>query len=257
MNQWAIGTLFAAGAFVGMLAMVELGRHLRRRRVARDGDTGGAGLGTVEGAMFALMGLLVAFTFSGAASRLEARRQVIVDEANDIGTAYLRLDLLPPAPRAALQEKFREYVDTRLAGYRASDDPTVAYLKLAQATALEGDIWAEAVAGCQPPGTACAMLLLPALNAMFDIAAARTASLQMHPPVVIFAMLGVLALVCTLLAGFSMGVNPSRSWLHVVAFAATLALTIYVTMDLEYPRLGLIRIEYFDRLLADVRAAMR
>jgi hypothetical protein len=55
----------------------------------------------------------------------------------------------------------------------------------------------------------------------------------------------------------SLGVDQSRSWLHVVGFAAMLALTIYVTIDLEYPRLGLIRIDYFDRLLADVRAAMR
>jgi hypothetical protein len=258
MNQWVIGVLFAAGAFVGMVTMVEVGRRLRRWRVARDGDAGGSGLGAVEGAVFALMGLLVAFTFSGAASRLEARRQLIIDEANQIGTAYLRLDLLPPAPRAALQETFRNYLDTRLAGYRTSEDPTAAYEMLAQANALQGEIWAVAVTGCeQSPGTPCAVLLLPALNAMFDIAAARTASLQMHPPAAIFGMLGVLALACALLAGFSMAVAPSRSWLHVVGFAAILALTIYVTVDLEYPRLGLIRIDEFDSVLADVRAAMR
>jgi hypothetical protein len=92
---------------------------------------------------------------------------------------------------------------------------------------------------------------------MFDIATTRTASTQMHPPVVIFGLLAVLALACALLAGFSMGADPTRSWLHVVGFAAILALTIYVTVDLEFPRLGLIRIDYFDELLAEVRAAMR
>ena len=79
----------------------------------------------------------------------------------------------------------------------------------------------------------------------------------MHPPAVIFGLLGVLALACALLAGFSMGSEPARSPLHVVGFAAILALTIYVTVDLEYPRLGLIRVDSFDRVLTDVRATMR
>ncbi len=259
MNQVALGIVFAAVAFVGMVAMVELGRRYRRRRAALyGGDGGGAGLGAVEGAVFALMGLLVAFTFSGAASRLEVRRALIVEEANDVGTAYLRLDLLPPASRDALREQVRGYVDARLEAYGMSDRPAAAYAMLASAQGLERDIWRGAIEGCQPPAVpACMMLLLPALNAMFDVASTRTASLDMHPPVAIFGLLGLLALACALLAGFSMGAEPSRSWLHVVGFAAILALTIYVTIDLEYPRLGLIRIDSYDRLLAEVRDAMK
>jgi hypothetical protein len=86
-------SLLPAGAFAGTLLMVERGRPIRRWRAARggvgDGAGSSAGLGTVEGPIFALMGLLIAFTFSGAASRLDGRRQLIVQEANDIGTAYL------------------------------------------------------------------------------------------------------------------------------------------------------------------------
>jgi hypothetical protein len=259
MNVWALGALFAAGAFLGMVLMVELGRRYRRRRATRDGsDGGGAGLGVVEGAVFALMGLLVAFTFSGAAGRLDARRQLIVKEANDIATAYLRLDLLPPAPRAALREKLREYLDTRLVAYRASGDLALAFAKLAEAQALQGPIWTGAIEGCeQRAGAPCATLLLPALNAVFDTAATRTASIRMHPPAAIFGLLGMVAMACALLAGFSMGAQTSRSWLHVVGFAAIVALTIYVTIDLEYPRLGLIRVDSFDAILADVREAMR
>jgi hypothetical protein len=116
----------------------------------------------------------------------------------------------------------------------------------------------QPVAACQQTTSAQpGMLLLPALNTMFDIAATRAAAFQMHPPPAIFGLLGFLALACALLAGFSMGADRSRSWLHVVGFAAIVALTIYVTMDLEYPRLGLIRVTDFDRLLVDVRATMR
>lgn len=260
MNQWVLGVLFAVCAFLGMVVMVELGRRYRHRRAVRHGgDGGGAGLGAVEGAVFALMGLLVAFTFSGAASRFEARRQLIVEEANDVGTAYLRLDLLSPPARDAMKDKVRRYVDTRLEAYRMSDRPAAAYAKLAESQTLQGEIWAGAIDGCQAPAVpACTMLLLPALNAMFDIASTRTASLVMHPPASIFALLGLLALACALLAGFSMGAGSSRrSWLHVVGFAGILALTIYVTIDLEYPRLGLVRIDAFDEVLVDVRDTMR
>jgi hypothetical protein len=254
MTHWTIGPLFAAGSFVGILLMLDLGRRLRRRRA-----DGGVGLGAVEGAVFALMGLLVAFTFSGAAARFDGRRQLIVEEANDLGTAYLRLDLLPPGPRAAVQESFRRYLDTRLEAYRAIQQGLdVVRAKVAEYQALQNEIWTQAVAGCQQsPQTACAVLLLPALNAVFDIASTRAAAVRVHPPMIIYGMLGVVALACALLAGFSMGAVARPSWLHVVGFAAILALTIWVTVDLEYPRLGLIRVDDFDQLLIDVRAGMR
>ncbi len=258
MNQWVAGSIFAAAAFAGTLLMIEIGRRIRRWRPVRDGDEGNAGPGTVESAIFALMSLLIAFTFSGAAVRLDARRQLIVEEANDIGTAYLRLDLLPPVPRAALQELFRQDLDARLAAYRAIDDPEQVVAGLARSQTLQGEIWTQAVAACQQTtSTQPGMLLLPAINAMFDIASTRAAAFKMHPPSAIFGLLGFVALTCALLAGFSMGAERSRSWFHVVGFAAIVALTIYVTMDLEYPRLGLIRVTDFDRLLLDVRATMR
>jgi len=72
------------------------------------------GIGTIEGAVFGLLALLVALTFSGAAARFDTRRQLIVEETNDIGTAYLRLDLLPPSAQPALRESFRQYVGMRL-----------------------------------------------------------------------------------------------------------------------------------------------
>lgn len=259
MNQWAIGAVFAVAAFLGMVVMIEVGRRHRRHLVARGGaDAAAAGLGTVEGAVFALMGLLVAFTFSGAAMRFDARRTLIVEEANALGTAYLRMELLPADARAALQARFRNYVDVRIAAYHASDDPSRAVALLRDAQDLQGVIWTAATSGCQQaPGTACAVLLLPALNAVFDIATTRSASLWMHPPTVIFALLGMVALACALLAGFSMGARPARSWLHVLGFAAILALTIYITIDLEYPRLGFIRIDAFDQVLIEARASMQ
>jgi FtsH-binding integral membrane protein len=90
------------------------------------------------------------------------------------------------------------------------------------------------------------MLLLPALNAMIDITTTRTVATQNHPPLVIFLLLAGLSLVSAMLAGFDNSNNKVRNWLYMVIFAATMSLTLYVILDLEFPRLGMIRIEAAD-----------
>lgn len=101
------------------------------------------------------------------------------------------------------------------------------------------------------------MVLLPPLNAMIDITTTRTMAAQMHPPVIIFAMLFVLALVSALLTGYAMAGNKSRSWLHILCFALIISVTVYVILDLEYPRVGLIREAAFDQSLVELRETMK
>jgi hypothetical protein len=91
---------------------------------------------------------------------------------------------------------------------------------------------------------------------MFDIANTRFWATQLHPPMLIFALLGTLALVCSLLAGYGMGGGKDRNWIHTVGFALILTLTVYVIVDMEYPRMGFIRVDSFDQALVDVRATM-
>ena len=242
--------------FAGMLLAIELGHRVGRRSQQLDLEGAHSGTGTVEGAVFALLGLLVAFTFAGAATRFDGRRQLIVEEANDIGTAYLRIDLLPADARAPLRALFRRYVDTRLAAYQ---QPTIeeAYAKLAEVAALQDQMWSQATAGCQAAAPQpCAILLLPALNAMFDIVTTRTAATMMHPPAVIFGMLCGVGVLCAFLAGYSLEPGKRRKWSHSVTFALVIALTVWVILDMEYPRLGFIRVDTFDRVLKDVRAGM-
>src|SRR4051812_42855896 len=104
MNATSYGALFAGGLFLGSLLLLEVGRRIGIRKLAEDAEGARAGVGTVDAATFALLGLLIAFTFSGAATRFDARRQLIIEEANNIGTAYLRIDLLPPEAQPALRE---------------------------------------------------------------------------------------------------------------------------------------------------------
>jgi hypothetical protein len=251
--------LLSVGLFAGMLVLMEAGRRIGARRLERDPDGARAGTGVVEGAVFALLGLLIAFTFSGAASRFDARRQLIIAEANDIGTAYLRLDLLGVDAQAALREKFRQYVDARLAFYRKLADVDAAKAEQARASALQGEIWRLAVAASRADGAAPAatVLLLPALNTMIDVTSTRALAMQIHPPAIIFVMLFGLALASALLVGYGMASAQGRNWLHMLGLAFVMAVSIYVILDIEYPRFGLIRVDTFDHALADLRAGMK
>lgn len=255
MNHAVIVLVLAVGLFAGMLLFLQIGRRASRRA---DADRDAAGVGAVDGAVFGLLGLLVAFTFSGASARFDARRELIVEETNDIGTAYLRLDLLPPETQPALRERFRRYLDARIEVYRKLPDIAAAKVELAKANALQTDIWSKAVAASRARDAApsAPMLLLPALNSMIDITTTRFMATQMHPPVVVFAMLFGLALAAALLAGYGMTGSTLRTWVHMVGFALVTAIAVFVILDIEYPRLGLIRIDAFDQALVDLRASM-
>jgi hypothetical protein len=245
---------FGAVLFVATIASCEVGRRLGRRRLAI--DPGATGSPAIEGAVFALLGLLVAFTFSGAATRFDARKQLIIDETNAIGTAYLRVDVTPAAAQPALRSSFRSYVDARLAAYAALPDVDAAREHLDRSKQIQQELWQHAVAASADAPPSTAMLLLPAINAMFDIASTRTLTTAIHPPLTIFAMLAALGLVGSLLAGYGMA-GTRRSWMHVLGFATAFAVTVFVILDLEYPRLGLIRVTTFDRALVELRQAMQ
>src|SRR4051794_31150929 len=189
--------LFAICLFFGMLILLEAGRRLGVNRRPKESEGERGSLGTVEGAVFALFGLLMAFTFSGAASRFNEKRMLVAEEANSIETAYLRLDLVPQA-RPALRELFRRYVDSRLETYRRLPDMAAATLEMGNSKRIQEQIWTGAVAanrrGEAPP--AAAWVLLPALNSMIDITTVRTMALQQHPPRIIYALLFALGLIC-------------------------------------------------------------
>ena len=129
-----LAAAFAAiGLFLGMLIFGEVGRRIGIARLARYPGSEARGAGPAEGAVFGLLGLLLAFTFSGAASRFKARRHLIAEEANAIGTAYLRVNLLPLDAQPEVRQLFRRYLDTRIATYQNVVDAAAVQAKLAEA----------------------------------------------------------------------------------------------------------------------------
>jgi hypothetical protein len=259
MNAEVIVALAAASMFFGMLVFSEAGRRIGTALRRRDPDGSDKGIGSAEAAVFGLLGLLVAFTFSGAATRFEARRHLVTTEANAIGTAWLRLDLVPNSAREDLRALFRQYLDLRLATYRNVRDLAATQARLAEGAALQNTIWERALASVRQPDAAASapMLLLPALNEMFDITTTRTMATRDHPPLVIFVLLAGLSLVGAILVGFDTSESKARPWLHMLIFAGIMSVTVTVIADLEFPRLGLIRVDGADDVLRGVRASMR
>ncbi len=155
--------LFAVLLFLGMLTLLETGRRLGVRRRSKESEGERGSLGAIEGAVFALFGLLMAFTFSGAASRFSEKRMLIAEEVNAVEVAYLRLELVAQEARPALPRSKK----------------------------LQEEIWGGAVAATRLSGShpAAGLLLLPALNNMIDIATTRAMALQTHPPGVVFVLL--------------------------------------------------------------------
>jgi hypothetical protein len=238
-----------------LLACIETGRRIRLRNIDEEASSG---LGVIDGAIFGLLGLLLAFAFSGADSRFEARRQLIVQETNAIGTAYLRVDLLPAETQPQIRQDFRQYVDTRINFYRdLNDDPEKSKTDFASANALQMKIWKESLdAARQQSSPSVLPLVTQSLNDMIDITTTRAVALQTHPPLAIYVLLFVLALASSLVAGYGMGDKRKRPWLHTAVYAIALTITVYTILDLEFPRVGLIRVDRYDQALVNQRNSM-
>ena len=253
-----VALAFTVILFLALLVCLDAGYRLGRRRVKAIPGSSHEGLGAIEASVFGLLGLLLAFSLSGAMTRLDTRRTQVVDEANAIGTAYLRVDLLPAANQPPMRQLFRQYLDARLEVYARMSWGDDSGNALARAAKLQQEIWTSAVADAPAdPSHNVGRLLLPALNQMIDITTTRFIASRIHLPGLILALMGALALLSGLLAGYAMSLRRVRSWLHMLLYAAAISITIYTVVDLDYPRAGFIRVNVADQALRDLRDSIR
>jgi hypothetical protein len=211
----------------------------------------------VEGAIFALLGLLMAFTFSGAASRFHEKRMLIGEEAHTIDAAYLLVQTLPAEAQPNMRELFRRYIESRLTTYRLLPDVR-AQDEIHNTHQIEEEIWNSAMASIALPDARqpAGLLFPPALTDMFGMFTKRTVALHLHPPTVVYLLLFCLSLIASLFVGFRMS-GHRRSWLHVLGFTTMTVIIAYVMLDVEYPRTGLIRLDDADAFLVEVRENMK
>jgi hypothetical protein len=245
-------------AFIGaVLLTVELGYRMGMRRRLLNPESVPNVQPTIEASVFGLMGILIGFTFYGAALRFDNRRNLAVREANAIGTTYLRLDLLPAESRPALKEDFRAYLRSRLEVERKIPDMEAVKTALDRSSALQDELWKKAVEATKETGPAEKALVLSSLNETIDITTDRAVALVTHPPAAVYVMLALTVITSAGLAGYTMAASAVRDWMSIITLAVVLGIAIYVILDYEYPRIGFVRIDRVDQVLVNTLEKMQ
>jgi len=245
----------ALAMFLALVLCLELGRRLEVHQTSKHGSEARKGVGVVDSAVYGLLALLLGFSFSGAASRFDRRRELILDVVNVAGTAWQRIDILPAELQPPIRVGLRSYVD-HLIGWYSGD---WGYKNLVEeppdVTRAQSEVWSRSVAACaKPPGDVARMLLLPALNELFGAVEKERMARRSHPPWLMWLMLGITALAAAVFAGYAL--PRRRNWLYILGLAASISIAMYVTIELEYPRLGFVRVDATDQTLIELRKTM-
>ena len=233
-----------------VLVSAECGYRLGRR-VGRPEDEKDAPLGEMVGATLALLAFLLAFTFGLAASRYDTRRQLLLDEANAIGTTYLRAALLPEGA-GDIRPLLRQYVDLRLEAARAHDLAR----NLRRADAVQRQLWARAASLMRAAqGSIAVGLFVQSLNELIDLHAKRvTADIRNRIPPAIWASLYGVTILSFAVLGYHAGLVSTRRSRAALPVAVTFAVVIWLIADLDRPREGTLTLS--QQALVDVRASM-
>lgn len=241
--------LIAGVLLLLLLAATEAGFHFGRRDKARIDEKTKSQISVISGAVLGILGLLLGFTISMAVSRFDTRKQLVLDEANAIGTAYLRTSLLPEPDRTYIAGRLRDYLDLRLEYSRAGDDATT--LKNANAVKMareqfarvQNDLWTRAVSRAQQnPNLVTTGLVLQSLNQVIDSDAARWMAFNNHVPETVVYINIFIALLAITLIGYSFGLAGQRNLLSVCLLAIAVTATLLVIIDLDRSRQGLITV---------------
>jgi hypothetical protein len=195
----------------------------------------------LQGAMLGLLALLLGFTFSMAVQRFDARRELIVNEANSIGTAYLRADLVDEPERSALRQLLARYVDVRVEFYQAGIDEAKQDAINAQSDRLHEELWRNTLAAAAKRPVPPTALLVASMNEVIDTHGLRLASLRNHVPALIFWLLFAVAALTSGLTGYAAGFGRRPGWLPTLTVLLIISLVIIVILDIDRPRRGLIQ----------------
>jgi hypothetical protein len=239
--------------FFGMIVMVILGRLSCRRWNKEESEPKG-GVSSLFGALFALSGLILAFTFGMSGSRLEKVRNVIESEANDIGTAVLRSDLYADSVKAGFRADFKDYLEAVIAFYENAADIKKLYKAKEDAQRVADKLWARAAQQSKLPNMLIpSNQMIPALNSMFDIAQSREIILKSRVPDLIIYMLFICVLATCFIGGFTSGTFHPKEWIIVAGFSIVTAMVVYTTIDLSRPLRGIIKDDAGKRAIIELR----
>lgn len=239
--------------FVLMVGMVYFGLLLRHKAITR-----AEGLGPVEASLFGLLALMLAFTFGEADSRFDARRKIIITEANNIGTAILRADMYGDSERLAFRKDFTAYVEARINYYEVKRDKAKITVAKEQAGRYAALLWKRAAGLSKDPANlAASNQMMPALNAMIDIVTEREAASVATVPESVLILLFIISLCCSFFIGYCLEPGKRLNQLAVAGFIFLTTVVIYVIIDLDRPRRGIITMDNNQQYIKDLREMVK
>jgi hypothetical protein len=230
---------------------LEGGYRLGRHRLRQPDPESSSTVGGIVAASTGLLGLMVAFTFGLAAARFETRRQLVLDEANAIGTAYLRASLLPDPHSGEIRRLLREYVAVRLDAVQGDDWDRA----LSASVELQDRLWKEATAVVQQDRSAITAIFVDSLNTVIDLHSSRVqAGLRSRIPGSIWSTLFGLALLSMVGMGYHVGLSDRRRTWTAVCLAVTFSATLVLIVDLDRPREGTLMVN--QQAMTDLAESM-
>ncbi|MGE3990846.1 hypothetical protein [Pseudorhodoplanes sp.] len=247
MREMMYGTSSAVIAFVLFLAIVvaiEVGRQIGRAASKQTSAPPKEHVSGIQAALLGMLALLLGFTLSLSLQRFDGRSAAVVEEANAIGTAYLRADFLPLIVRDDAKRLFRSYVDLRIQAGAASDaDYSRRSPLLKKANDGLNALWALAnKAVTEDPSPVRTGLFVQALNDAIDSAAKREAALDRHVPEVVLLLMFATFLMGGLVVGYSSGLGGYRAFFATYVMVGLMVVLVFIIVDLDRPRRGLIQV---------------
>jgi hypothetical protein len=236
---YVIGVVFLAVLLVAVAVGHRIGTWLRtRHRTVASSE-----LSTVQTALLGLLGLLLAFTYSFVASRWDARKRAVVDEADALGTAYLRTQFRSGPAAEQLRALLREYTRSRIVTDDIARTCQQLQAAMAHSQQVRNELWPAAIQlkGDSAPTTLDA-LLFASLNEVVDRHTQRWAAARDRLPVIILAMLAAVAVLSLGLVGFSGGLTARRGSYFTIALAVVISAVLLVIIDLDRPGRGIVRV---------------
>jgi len=230
--------VFMAVTVAALIATSELGFRIGRRFRARTDENSRGLESAVQAAALGLLALLLGFSFSLVASRYDTRREVVVREANAIGTAYLRADLLPEPQRSESRAIYRQYVGERI---RAYDLGTEASTRAANRSAdLQGQLWTRAMSAVRDErgSPVFAVAVVQSLNEVIDSSEAAVSAFENEIPPPMMRILFAIAAIVAGITGYCDGLTGRRLLLVMAVQPLLVALVIATIADMNQPFRG-------------------
>jgi hypothetical protein len=241
--------LLTLALLIAIILAIEVGRWVGLRITLPEKS---AAATATEGLVFAILGLLIAFTFSNAAGRFDQRRAVIVDQVNALSTAWSRVDVLSYPLRPAIREPMLEWARLAARWNEFAGDEKAIEDARKRGTELQTQTWNATIDALRrADNPSLNVVLLPPLNEWMDLTTKRHSLDLIGTPPMVLPMLCVMSLSGAVLMGIHSARSP-RSKLHIAMFAGVITFSVYVILDLNQPRKGLIRIDTIDQTMKEL-----